>query len=279
MRLRRPTTNFLSRHLCLRLSKTAPWWWWKARPLQPLLRGPSPCSPLAFFLISPGSASSAGHCSRSQPMHCRSSSVWPWGSIQFKPEQGRSVPSSLASYGRFRTRRGAVHFLRHPFSRSSLVIGLLFVASCGTRRLGCDLALAQIGVSPGWWREVFAIFGAVTVGCTAWARVSILTGPAPVGVLPAQPSHRWGSAWEVGPQTDDRSDPSSLGRDQRANSQAVNMTAMTRCRSHFDMGGQSLGGTRSGCVRRLRWSVCAAAMGDRFCTPALLFARLDRGLL
>jgi hypothetical protein len=29
---------------------TAPWWWWKARPLQSLSRDPSPCSSSTFFL-------------------------------------------------------------------------------------------------------------------------------------------------------------------------------------------------------------------------------------
>src|ERR1700716_1430120 len=46
----------------------------EGRPSQPLSREPSPCSSSAFFSTSSGSASSAGHCSRSQPTHCRSSS-------------------------------------------------------------------------------------------------------------------------------------------------------------------------------------------------------------
>jgi len=80
---------------------------------------------------------------------------------------------------------------RSPVLR--LVIGLLFALPAARAGYDATLALAHVGVSPGWWREVFAVFGAITVGCTAWARVSILTEPAPVGVLlRAPPSHRLG---------------------------------------------------------------------------------------
>ena len=57
-------------------------------------------------------------------------------------------------------------------------------------RAGYDatLALAHVGGPPGWWRELFALFGAITVGCTTWARVSILTEPAPGGSVAPGPA-------------------------------------------------------------------------------------------
>jgi hypothetical protein len=60
-------------------------------------------------------------------------------------------------------------------------IGLLFALPAARAGYDTTLSLAHIGVPSGWWREAFAIFGAIIVGCTAWARVSILTGPAPGG--------------------------------------------------------------------------------------------------
>ena len=74
---------------------------------------------------------------------------------------------------------------RSPVLR--LVIGLLFALPAARAGYDATLALAHVGVSPGWWRELFAIFGAVTVGGTAWARVSILTEPAPGGSVAPGP--------------------------------------------------------------------------------------------
>jgi hypothetical protein len=59
-----------------------------------------------------------------------------------------------------------------------LIIGLLFALPAASAGYDATLALAHIGIPSEWWREAFAIFGAITVGCTAWARVSILTEPA-----------------------------------------------------------------------------------------------------
>jgi hypothetical protein len=75
---------------------------------------------------------------------------------------------------------------RSPVIR--LVIGLLFSLPAARAGYDATLALAHVGVPPGWWREVFAIFGAVTVGCTAWARVSIMTEPAPGGSVAPGPA-------------------------------------------------------------------------------------------
>jgi 1,4-dihydroxy-2-naphthoate octaprenyltransferase len=65
---------------------------------------------------------------------------------------------------------------RTPFVR--LVIGLLFAVPAARAGYDVTLALAHIGIPSGWWRDSFAMLGAITVGCTAWARVSILTEPA-----------------------------------------------------------------------------------------------------
>ena len=65
---------------------------------------------------------------------------------------------------------------RSPVIR--LVIGLLFAFPAARAGYDATLGLAHVGVSSGWWREAFGILGAIIIGCTAWARVSILAGPA-----------------------------------------------------------------------------------------------------
>jgi hypothetical protein len=70
----------------------------------------------------------------------------------------------------------AVSVARSPIVR--LVIGLLFAFPAGCAGYDVTLALAHMGIPSEWWRESFAMLGAIAVGCTAWARVSILTEPA-----------------------------------------------------------------------------------------------------
>ena len=77
---------------------------------------------------------------------------------------------------------------RSPIVR--LVIGLLFAVPAARAGYDVTLALAHVGIPSEWWRESFAMLGAIAVGSTAWARVSILTEPAlrpGVALGPAQP--------------------------------------------------------------------------------------------
>ncbi|WP_316227982.1 hypothetical protein [Bradyrhizobium sp. SZCCHNR3015] len=61
---------------------------------------------------------------------------------------------------------------RSPFVR--LVIGLLFAVPAARAGHDLILAFAHMGVPSEWWREAFAVFGAIAVGGTAWARMSIV---------------------------------------------------------------------------------------------------------
>jgi hypothetical protein len=80
----------------------------------------------------------------------------------------------------------AFSVVRSPVIR--LVIGLLFALPAARAGYDATFALAHIGIPMEWWREAFAIFGAITVGCTAWARVSILTEPGPGGCATLGPA-------------------------------------------------------------------------------------------
>ncbi len=78
-------------------------------------------------------------------------------------------------------------------ARSRIVrfaLGLLFAVPAACAGYDVILALSHIGIPSQWWREAFAVVGAILVGGTAWARLSILAEPAPrrgVALGPAQP--------------------------------------------------------------------------------------------
>ena len=151
--------------------------------------------------------------------------------IHFKSEQVRSVPSLLASLrpvSQFVV--GQFAFLRCALTRSfALSLGLAICDSGGSRRSDdVTLALAHFGISQEWWPELFAMLGAIAVGCTAWARVSILTEPAlgpGVAFGPAQPPI--GATTKAG----DTTGLSSLGWDQ-CHIGSSNMTATSRSLFH-----------------------------------------------
>jgi hypothetical protein len=84
--------------------------------------------------------------------------------------------------------RYAFSVARAPIVR--LLIGLLFAVPAARAGYDVTLAFAHIGVPSGWWRESFAMLGAIAVGSTAWARVSMQTDPAlrpGVALGPIQP--------------------------------------------------------------------------------------------
>jgi hypothetical protein len=65
---------------------------------------------------------------------------------------------------------------RSPIVR--LVIGLIFAVPAARAGYDVTLALAHLGIPEGWWRESFAVLGAIAVGGTAWAHVSTQTSTA-----------------------------------------------------------------------------------------------------
>jgi hypothetical protein len=77
---------------------------------------------------------------------------------------------------------------RSPIVR--LVVALLFALPAARAGYDATLALAHIAVPSEWWRESFAMLGAIAVGSTAWARVSMQTDPAlrpGIALGPTQP--------------------------------------------------------------------------------------------
>jgi hypothetical protein len=82
--------------------------------------------------------------------------------------------------------RYTISVARSPIVR--LVIGLLFALPAACAGYDVTLAFAHIGVPSEWWREAFAVVGAITIGGTAWARMSIVRNPTPrSGVAPVPP--------------------------------------------------------------------------------------------
>ena len=66
-----------------------------------------------------------------------------------------------------------VSVARSPIVR--LVIGLLFAVPAAHAGYGLALTLAHVGIPEEWWRESFAVLGAIAVGGIAWANVSMQT--------------------------------------------------------------------------------------------------------
>src|SRR6476660_6349271 len=65
---------------------------------------------------------------------------------------------------------------RSPIVR--LIIGLLFAVPAARAGYDVTLALANLGIPEEWWRKSFAVLGAIAVGGTAWAHVSMRTNTA-----------------------------------------------------------------------------------------------------
>ncbi len=61
--------------------------------------------------------------------------------------------------------------VRSPFLRAA--IALLFAAPAAVAGYHAALGLAQIGVQAEFWQRVFALFGAIAVGGTAWMRTAL----------------------------------------------------------------------------------------------------------
>ena len=57
------------------------------------------------------------------------------------------------------------------------VIALIYAVPAGIAGYHATLGLAQIGVPSTAWQEVFALVGAVVIGCTAWARLAMSATP------------------------------------------------------------------------------------------------------
>jgi hypothetical protein len=69
----------------------------------------------------------------------------------------------------------AFAIVRSPLIR--VAIALLFAVPAAIAGYHATLGLAQIGVPSERWREAFAMIGAVIVGGTAWARMTLLAAP------------------------------------------------------------------------------------------------------
>jgi hypothetical protein len=106
---------------------------------------------------------------------------------------GAIVVGLVAGSTTFVAGQFAFSVARSPIVR--LLVGLLFALPAARAGYDVTLAFAHIGALSEWWREVFAVVGAITVGGTAWARMSIVRSPTPrSGVAPVPPRPPMGAA-------------------------------------------------------------------------------------
>ena len=128
--------------------------------------------------------------------------------------------------------RYAFSVARVPVVR--LLIGLLFAVPAARAGYDVTLALSHIGIPTEWWRESFAMLGAIAVGCTAWARVSMQTDPALRPGVALSPNQSPNGATTAGGYS---TGLSSFGWDQRGYPVVKHDRDHRSPLSHFDWAG------------------------------------------
>lgn len=69
--------------------------------------------------------------------------------------------------------------VRAPLGRAA--IGLLYAVPAAIAGYHVTLGLAHIGIPSEGWRAAFAVLGAILIGGTAWARMTLFIPPPPGG--------------------------------------------------------------------------------------------------
>jgi hypothetical protein len=102
---------------------------------------------------------------------------------------GALVVGLIASVVTLAVSRVAFAVAKSPAARGA--IALVFAAPAAVAGFHATLGLAQIGVSSEIWRDLFAVIGAVIVGCTAFVRLTRTADPTSyersVAFISAQP--------------------------------------------------------------------------------------------
>ena len=164
--------------------------------------------------------------------------------------------------------RYAFSVARGPVVR--LLVELLFVVPAARAGYDVTLALSHIGIPSEWWRESFAMLGAIAVGSTAWARVSMLSEPAlrPGRCARPSPAADWGD--DHG-QVTLRVYRLSVGIS--ADIRSSNMTATSRSSLTRRLSRVISSADYDPVCRCVRVVFCRSP----FCTPGFLFLRLECG--
>ena len=162
------------------MSKFAPRWWWKARPLDlctwshhhacPRTSSQHRCISLFCWLIFTLAVYAL-------PFFVAiNADIWAFHS-------GAGVlgtPIVVVAAGGMSL---AIAQIAFAFTQSLIlraVIAALFALPATLAGYHVVLAMAQIGVPSLFWREVFACVGAVFIGGTAWTRLAVFTEPRAV---------------------------------------------------------------------------------------------------
>jgi hypothetical protein len=67
--------------------------------------------------------------------------------------------------------------VRTPLVRAA--IGLLYAVPAGIAGYHATLGIAHVGIPSEGWRVAFAVLGAILIGGTAWARMTLFVPPPP----------------------------------------------------------------------------------------------------
>ena len=69
------------------------------------------------------------------------------------------------------------------------VIAAAFAVPAAMAGYHTALGLSEIGVPSLLWREIFAWAGAIVIGCTPWARMTVLAESLPLRPVPGAPDN------------------------------------------------------------------------------------------
>ena len=89
---------------------------------------------------------------------------------------GAFIVGALAGGATLAIGRVAFATVRTPLIRAA--IGLLYAVPAAVAGYHATLALAHVGIPSEGWRDAFAVLGAVLIGGTAWARMTLFVPPA-----------------------------------------------------------------------------------------------------
>ena len=163
------------------MSKIAPRWWWKARPFHSMQTEPPPCLPLELFSTPSASALFCWLIFALAVYAVPFFVAVSIGMLTF--HSGAGVIGALlvgifAGASTLVMGQTAFAMTRSTILRAA--IGAVFAVPAAIAGYHVVLAMSQIGVPSLAWREVFACLGAVSVGATAWMRLTLFAEPHPL---------------------------------------------------------------------------------------------------
>lgn len=188
--LRIHTNTGFQEHPESAILRTAPWWWWEARPLAfetettmlviGIVLGLAGLGFLCWLLFALAVYALPFFAAVTLGLAAYGGASGPIGAI------GAILFSLIAGVVTLGVGQIAFAVVRSPLIRAA--IGLLFAAPAALAGYHVTLGLARIAGPFDGWQEGFAIIGAIVVGGTAWVRMTRYAPPEAGQSVAANPA-------------------------------------------------------------------------------------------